>query len=105
LNSAPDPVPDPDPETARITSVTRHTVPAVAQVECRSEAQGEEYPVAVVFGGQRNEIIDVLDRAVLTSVRAGEPSRHRFWVELEDGTRCELTRVLPDGDWRVRFEK
>jgi hypothetical protein len=81
------------------------TVPAIARVECRSEVKGEDIPVAVVFGRQRLEIVDVLDRSVLTSMHAGEPLRHRLWVELQDGVRCELTRVLPDGDWRVKVEK
>jgi hypothetical protein len=31
--------------------------------------------------------------------------RHRLWVELEDGQRCELTRVTPDGTWKVRVER
>ena len=77
----------------------------VAKVECRSESRGEERPIAVWFADQRLEIVDVLDRAVITSIEAGEPVRHRLWVELEDGRRCELTRVLPDGVWRVRVER
>ncbi|MCG6950459.1 MAG: hypothetical protein LJE93_16225 [Acidobacteria bacterium] len=80
------------------------TIPAVARVECRSEGRGEESPVAVVWGGQRLDIVDVIDRAVVTGVEAGEPVRHRFWVELEDGRRCELTRVDPGGEWRVTVE-
>jgi hypothetical protein len=42
---------------------------------------------------------------MITSVEAGEPVRHRFWVVLEDGQRCELTRVTPAGTWMVRVER
>ncbi len=77
----------------------------IAHVECRSEGSGEESPVAVVIGGNRIEIVDILDRAMITSVEAGKPIRHRWWVEIEDGRRCELTRLEPDGEWRVRTER
>jgi hypothetical protein len=77
----------------------------IAQVECRSESRGEERPIAVWFADQRLEIVDVIDRAIVTSIEAGEPVRHRLWVELEDGKRCELTRIDPDGPWRVRVER
>ena len=60
--------------------------------------------MAVIFGDDRIEIVAVLDRAVVTSVEAGEPVRHRLWVELEDGRRCELTRIEPDGEWRVNIQ-
>ena len=78
-------------------------IPTIARVECRSEGRGEEYPIAVILGGQRFEIVDVIDRAMITSVEAGAPIRHRLWVEIEDERRCELVRVLPDGEWRVSF--
>jgi hypothetical protein len=77
-------------------------VPTIARVECRSEGRTDERPVAVIIGNQRLEIVEVLDRAMITSVEAGESVRHRFWVELEDGTRCELTREIPDGRWLVK---
>jgi len=80
-------------------------IPAIARVECRSESRGEDTPVAVIIGGERFEIVDVLDTALITSVEAGEPVRHRLWVELEDGQRCELTRRTPDGAWMVRVER
>ena len=80
-------------------------IPAVARVECRSEGQGEEKPIAVVVGNKRLKIVDVLDRAMVTSVQAGEPVRHRLWVELDDGQRCELTRVVPDGAWVVKVAR
>ncbi len=76
-------------------------IQAVATVECRSESRGEEQPVAINMGGTRFEITDVIDRAMITNVEAGQPIRHRLWVELEDGSRCQLIRVLPDGPWRV----
>jgi hypothetical protein len=80
-------------------------VPIVAKVECRSESRGEEQPIAIWFADQRLEIVDVIDRAMVTSIEAGEPVRHRLWVEIEDGRRCELTRTESDGAWRVRVER
>jgi len=80
-------------------------ISTIARVECRSEGRGDEIPVAVVFGGDRFEITDVIDRAMVTSIEAGEPVRHRLWVELDDGRRCQLTRVEPDGKWRVKIGK
>jgi hypothetical protein len=85
--------------------VGEDTVPLIARVECRSEGRGEERPVAVWMGGDRLEIVDVIDCAMVSSAHAGEPIRHRLWVELEDGSRCELIRVLPDGKWRVNISK
>jgi hypothetical protein len=79
-------------------------IPTIAWVECRSEGRGEERPIAVVFAGHRLEILDVVERAVITSAVAGDPVRHRLWVELDDGRRCELRRTLPDGEWRVYIE-
>ena len=61
--------------------------------------------MAVILGTERLEIVDVIDRAIVTSVEAGKPVRHRLWVELDDGRRCELTRIEPDGVWRVRVER
>jgi hypothetical protein len=84
--------------------MTPHRISIVAKVECRSESRGEEHPIAVWFADQRLEIVDVLDSAMVTGVEAGEPIRHRLWVELEDGRRCELNRVEPGGEWRVRVE-
>ena len=85
--------------------MTRHRISIVARVECRSESRGEEHPIAVWFANQRLEIVDVIDRAMVTSVEAGGPVRHRLWVELEDGKKCELTRTEPDGTWRVKVER
>ncbi len=80
-------------------------VSAVARVECRSEGRGEESPIAVWVGGRRFEIAVVNDRAMVTGAEAGEAVRHRLWVDLEDGTRCQLVRTLPDGQWRVQIER
>jgi hypothetical protein len=85
--------------------MTLPPIDIVAKVECRSENRGEERPIAIWFADQRLEIVDVIDRAMVTSIEAGEPVRHRLWVELEDGKRCELTRVEPDGTWRVRIDR
>ena len=95
----------PDVNQAKISSVSDNAVPTIARVECRSEGRADERPVAVVIGNQRLEIVDVLDRAIITNVEAGDPIRHRLWVELEDGSRCELTRLIPDGKWRVKTER
>ena len=80
-------------------------ISTIAHVECRSEGRGEEKPIAVIIGGEKLGIVDVLDRAMVTGAEAGDPVRHRLWVELEDGRRCELTRVTPDGRWVVRVER
>ncbi len=79
-------------------------IPVIARVDCRSEGREEQHPIAVWIGDHRHKITDVLDRAMVTGIDAGQPVRHRLWVELEDGRRCELTRVEPDGVWRVRIE-
>jgi hypothetical protein len=78
------------------------SISLIALVECRSEGRGEERPVAVVVAGERFEITAVLDRAMVTGCEAGQPIRHCLWVEVEGGRRFELTRILPDGAWRVR---
>ena len=80
-------------------------ISTIAQVECRSESRGEEIPVAVVFGGDRVEITEIVDRAMVTSIEAGEPVRRRLLVELKDGRRCQLTRVEPGGEWRVKTRR
>ena len=78
-------------------------IPIIATVESRSQSRGDDVPVAIVIGGERFEIVDTLDRAMITSAEAGDPVRHRLWVEASDGRRFELTRILPDGSWRVRI--
>ena len=83
--------------------MTTGPIPIIATVECRSHSRGEEVPVAVVIGGERFEIVDTRDRAMITSAEAGDPVRHRLWVEVSDGRRFELTRIFPDGTWRVKI--
>lgn len=76
-------------------------VQLVARVECRSEGAAEERPVAVWLGGERRPVGAVLEDAVVGAARAGEPSERRLRVELDDGTRLDLRRRLPEGSWRV----
>jgi hypothetical protein len=80
-------------------------ISTIAHVECRSEGRGDEIPVAVVFGDGRFKVTAITDQAMVTSIEAGEPVRQRFWVELEDRRRCELTREIPDGTWRVKVAR
>lgn len=58
--------------------------------------------MAVWLGGERYRVHAVLEDAVVGSSRAGEPSERRLRVELDDGTRVDLRRRLPEGSWRVR---
>ncbi len=83
--------------------MTEQKIPLIATVECRSQSRGDDVPVAIVIGGERFEIVDTIDRAMVTSVDAGAPVTHRLWIEVDDGRRFELTRILPDGSWRVRI--
>jgi len=83
--------------------VPANSISLIATVECRSQSRGDDVPVAIVIGGERFEIANTLDRAMITSFEAGDRVRHRLWVEASDGRRFELTRVLPDGSWRVKI--
>ena len=85
-----------------IDGMTNEGISLIATVECRAESRGEEQPIAVVIGGQRFEIVNTLDRVMMTSVEAGQPIRNRLWVEIEDGRKLELSRTLPNGPWRVK---
>jgi hypothetical protein len=89
----------------RSRSMSDDAIPTIARVECRSEGRADERPVAVVVGSHRLEIVHVLDQAMITTAEAGESVRHRYWVELDDGSRCELIRVMPDGKWLVKAER
>ena len=82
----------------------RRSIHVIATVECESQTRGDDVPVAVVIAGERFEIVATHDRAMVTSVTAGDPVRHRLWVEVADGRHFELTRVLPTGPWRVRTQ-
>ena len=77
------------------------SVELIARVECRSEGQAEERPVAVWLGPVRHEVVAVTADAVVGAARAGVPHHHRVTVELDGGRRLLLTRRLPDGRWRV----
>jgi hypothetical protein len=74
----------------------------IAKVECREESHAQEQPVAVVIGGERFEITNIVERAMVTGIEAGQPIRNRMWVEIEDGRNLELSRTLPDGRWMVK---
>lgn len=76
-------------------------LPLIARVECRSEGGPEERPVAVWIGGRRIAVRDLVDDAVLGGRTAGLPLTRCVRVELEDGERLRLLRVLPEGEWRV----
>lgn len=78
------------------------SIPLIAKVECQSQSRGDDVPVAVVIRGERFEIVETIDRAMVTSIDAGRPITHRLWVKLDDQRRLELHRILPDGPWRVR---
>ena len=78
------------------------SISVIATVECQSQSRGEERPVALVICGRRFEITEIHDRAMISNIDAGSPTRHRLWVETDDGRRFELTRIMPDGVWRVK---
>ncbi len=77
-------------------------VDLVAEVECRSEGQAEERPVAVRVGGERIPVRRLLGDATVGPAVAGATCERRLTVELENGDRLELRQRLPDGEWRVR---
>ncbi len=81
--------------------MAERTIRIIATVECQSQARGDDVPVAIVIAGERFAIVETLDRAMITSIDAGQPVIHRLWVEIVDGRRFELTKVLPDGPWRA----
>lgn len=75
--------------------------PPEIRVESRSETRGDERPIAVWIGRDRFDIVETLDRAMISGVEGGAPTRHRLWVKLHDGSCWELVRVLPDGTWQA----
>lgn len=72
----------------------------IAKVECWAGSRGDERPAALTLGGRRIGVAGILERTMVTSATAGEPVITRFLVELEDGTKVVLERVMPDGEWR-----
>ena len=85
--------------------MVRDGVPLLARVECRSEGSAEERPVAVWLGGRRHRVEAVLEDQLLGAVRAGAPNQRRVRLELDDGSRLEARRAVPDGEWRVWRER
>ena len=81
--------------------MNNRSISVIATVECQSQTRGEDVPVAIVIAEKRFEIVETHDRAMVTGVDAGGPITHRLWVEISDGRRFEIHRVLPDGPWRV----
>jgi len=76
-------------------------LPLIARVECRSEARGEDRPVAVWIGGRRFPIQELSREHLAGPPQAGGLVRHVAAATLEDGRRLRLERRLPDGPWRV----
>ena len=83
----------PDPRTPP------HSI--IAAVECRSEGRAEEHPVAVVIGGRRRRIVELLDEAVIGGADAGSPLERRLTIRADDGRLYRLGRELPEGEWRT----
>ncbi|HHQ48362.1 MAG TPA: hypothetical protein ENK19_05700 [Acidobacteria bacterium] len=76
-------------------------LPLIARVECRSEARGEDRPVAVWIGGRRWAIGTLSHEHLEGPREAGGTVRHVAVATLEDGRRLRLERRLPEGPWRV----
>ncbi len=73
----------------------------IARVECRSEARGEDRPVAVWIGGRRFAIERLSQEHLAGPSEAGGLVRHVATAALEDGRHLRLERTLPEGPWRV----
>jgi len=73
----------------------------IARVECRSEARGEDRPVAVWIGGRRFVIERLSHEHLAGPAEAGGMVRHVASATLEDGRQLRLERRLPEGPWRV----
>jgi hypothetical protein len=76
-------------------------IPLIARVECRSEARGEDRPVAVWIGGVRWPIERLSHEHLEGPRHAGGTVRHVAVASLADGRRLRLERQLPEGLWRV----
>ncbi len=55
------------------------------QVECRSGYKANEYPVAFVFEGTRQEVTEVVDRWYEGGLDPEKPVMDYFKVKLNDG--------------------
>jgi hypothetical protein len=73
----------------------------IARVECRSEGAAEQRPVAVWFAGDRIEVAEILDDAIVGPVEAGGVNRRQLRVLLDSGQELLLERELPRKPWRV----
>jgi len=73
----------------------------LARVECRSESEGEERPVAVWIGGRRVEVERIVADAVIGPAEAGLSVRRQVDAETVDGRRLRVERELPHGEWSV----
>lgn len=70
-----------------------------ARVECYAGSKGEETPRAVVMGGHRLEISEILDRRRVLDRASGWISQ--IWrCRLADGREARL-ELREDGSWRV----
>lgn len=76
-------------------------VPLIARVECRSETEAEQRPVAVWLAGERLEFDEILFDRIEGPIEAGGPSVRQVTVRLKNRRQLELRRELPDGVWRV----
>ena len=65
-----------------------------AIVECRSEHEYAERPVALTWQGRRLEVAEIL-------ARWRTPGEKRFRVRTADGQVFELTYVEVSDEWRI----
>jgi hypothetical protein len=65
-----------------------------AIVECRSEHEYAERPVALTWQGQRLVVSEIL-------ARWRTPGEKRFRVRTVDGQIFELAYVAADDEWRI----
>jgi putative sterol carrier protein len=63
-------------------------------VECHSESEYAEQPVALTWDGQRLEVAEIV-------ARWRTPGEKRFRVRASDGQAFELAYRLRDDEWRV----
>ncbi len=64
-------------------------------VECRSDTEYAERPIALVWQGQRLEIAEILDRW-------RNPAGKGFRVRTVDGQVFELTYNEMNADWQIQ---
>lgn len=64
-------------------------------VECRSDTQYAERPLALIWDGKRHEIAEII-------ARWRGPSEHGFRVKTANGQAFELTYQEISDDWHVQ---